>query len=295
MGAAMSAPRFTIGLSIRDAEPYLRSCLASIFAQSRQDWELLIVDDGSRDASLAMARALSDPRVRVIADGANRGLAARLNQLVTLSAAPYFVRMDADDVMHPERLAALAEALPPIEVAAVVGSYAFVIDGENQVRGARGAQPGRGWAVRHAFIHPTVAAATAWFRIHPYSEDAAFLRCEDAELWCRASSDSRYIVLERPLLYYREVGVFSLSNYLATQRGMASVIRRHFAHPWSGRVARQAGLRLRSATYRLAHLLNCSDALVRRRSRAVEGSARAQAQADLERALSVPVPGLPAR
>ncbi len=295
MGAAMSAPRFTIGLSIRDAEPYLRSCLASIFAQSRQDWELLIVDDGSRDASLAMARAISDPRVRVIADGANRGLAARLNQLVTLSAAPYFVRMDADDVMHPDRLAALSEALPPIEVAAVVGSHAYVIDGDNRVRGVRGAQPGRGWEVRHAFIHPTVAAATAWFRTHPYSEDAAFLRCEDAELWCRAAPDSRFLVLERPLLFYREVGVFSLRNYTATQRGMANVVRRHFGRPWPRRIARLAGLELRTAAYRLAHLVGSSDALVRRRSRPMDEHARVQGQTDLERALSVPVPGLPAR
>lgn len=290
----MAPPRFTIGLSVRDAEPYLRACLASIFAQTVTDWELIAVDDGSHDQSRSMLRSVRDDRVRLLPDGGSRGLAVRLNQLVRAARAPYFVRMDADDIMHPERLAILANALGAPDDATVVGSHAYAIDAANRVVGRIGQPPdaGQGFDV---FIHPTVAAPTSWFRAHPYDEDPAFRRCEDAELWPRARAQSRYVVLEQALLYYRTVGTFSLDNYLATQRGMRHVVRRHFRHPWHRRLRLLAGLRLRSLAYRLATWTGRQDGLIRRRTRPVEPEERVRAEIALAQALHPTVPGLPSR
>src|SRR5271157_3722803 len=94
----------TIGLPAFNARPYLELALRSIFAQTFRDWELIIIDDGSSDGSPELLHCLDDERVRVIADGQHLGLGARLNQIVGMARGRYIARMDADDLMHPERL-----------------------------------------------------------------------------------------------------------------------------------------------------------------------------------------------
>ena len=69
------------------------------------DFELLVLDDGSVDASPDIALGFGDPRVRLLRDGMKRGLAARLNQGIAAAAGRYIARMDADDVCFPERFA----------------------------------------------------------------------------------------------------------------------------------------------------------------------------------------------
>jgi len=62
------------------------------------------VNDGSRDDSAAIVRSFRDPRIRLVDDGEHRGLVYRLNQIAEIAASPFLARMDADDLMHPQRL-----------------------------------------------------------------------------------------------------------------------------------------------------------------------------------------------
>ena len=105
-GTRAAEPAVTIGLPFLDCAGTLRETLQSIFAQTHTDWELLLVDDGSRDGSLEIAQAVDDARVRVVSDGSNRGLVHRLNQIADLARARHLCRMDADDLMHPRRVEA---------------------------------------------------------------------------------------------------------------------------------------------------------------------------------------------
>src|SRR5213082_2006357 len=73
----------TIGIPFLNARRYLEDAVRSVFAQTHGDWELLLIDDGSTDGSVAVVRHLDDPRVRVLSDGSNRGLSARLNQIAS--------------------------------------------------------------------------------------------------------------------------------------------------------------------------------------------------------------------
>ncbi len=110
----MHTPLVSIALPVRNAGPWLGECLDSILAQSEPRFELLAVDDGSTDASRAMLEALAvrDARVRVLeTPESTRGIAEALNVALAAARAPYLVRMDADDRMHPERLAKQIAAL----------------------------------------------------------------------------------------------------------------------------------------------------------------------------------------
>src|SRR5512136_1054483 len=85
--AAMTAPRVTVGIPFYNAGQTLADAVRSVFAQTLTDWELILLDDGSTDRGLEFARSIDDPRVRVVSDGRNLRLAARLNQIAEFARA----------------------------------------------------------------------------------------------------------------------------------------------------------------------------------------------------------------
>jgi len=120
----MSEPRISVLLPARDAAATLAACLASVERQRERGFECIVVDDGSRDATRAIAAAFArrDARFRVVATPP-RGLVAALNEGLALCRAPLVARMDADDLMHRDRLAAQAAALDADPTLAGVGCH----------------------------------------------------------------------------------------------------------------------------------------------------------------------------
>lgn len=104
-------PAVSVVMPVRDGAATLEAALASLAAQTFTDFEVVIHDDGSKDATAEIleAWAYDDARLRFASHSA-RGIVAGLNGALARSRAPLLVRMDADDTCHPERLAALVEA-----------------------------------------------------------------------------------------------------------------------------------------------------------------------------------------
>ncbi len=102
----MSAPRVSWLVPVRDAGTTLGEAIASIASQTVSGWEAVIVDDGSRDVSVAdLVRRVvgEDPRFRVETRPA-RGIVASLNHGVALCQGEWIARLDADDIARPDRL-----------------------------------------------------------------------------------------------------------------------------------------------------------------------------------------------
>lgn len=196
----------TIGIPTYNAEWTLVDAIRSVFAQTLQDWELIIVDDGSTDRSVEIAQSINDPRVRVIPDGKNHGLEYRLNQIAALAKGRYIARMDADDIMHPERLARQVEYLEANPSIDLVGTATYVIDPKNELIGARHLEPlDTGLSsvlINGLVLHPTATGKAEWWRANPY--DDSFSHAEDHELWCRTCENSKFARLQTPLYFYRE-------------------------------------------------------------------------------------------
>ena len=209
-----SSPTFSIVLPFRNPGAYFSLALRSVFAQTFEDWELLLLDDGSTDGSLETARSIQDSRVRVYSDGIRRGSGARRNQGVRESRGRYVALLDADDAMTPTRLQLQYEVLRGCGADTVVAGDAYAIDAESTVRGMR-AGPG--------IINPTVAASREWFVKNPYSEDIAFLRAQDFELWTRTASFLRIIHIDAPLIYYRCTSEADLESYTMSSFAMMRV------------------------------------------------------------------------
>ncbi len=100
-------PAVSIITPVRDAAATLAETVASVVAQTRGDWELLLIDDASSDGSLGLARALAagDPRIRVLAQETHLGTAAARNRGIREATGRHIAFLDADDRWRPEKLA----------------------------------------------------------------------------------------------------------------------------------------------------------------------------------------------
>jgi glycosyltransferase involved in cell wall biosynthesis len=100
----------TIGLPVYNAMPFLPETVESLLRQTYENFELLVIDDGSTDDSLAYLKSVKDRRMRVLSQE-NCGLVATLNRMLEVVDTPWLVRHDADDIAFPQRLALTAAAI----------------------------------------------------------------------------------------------------------------------------------------------------------------------------------------
>ena len=100
----MSTPIVSILLPIYNSEKYVSKAIKSILAQSFQDFELLLINDGSTDKSIEIMRSFNDSRIRIIDNGKNRGIVYSLNSGINNSKGIYLARMDADDISLKDRI-----------------------------------------------------------------------------------------------------------------------------------------------------------------------------------------------
>jgi glycosyltransferase involved in cell wall biosynthesis len=120
------APRVSVLLPVRDEEPFLAECLESLSAQTLSDFEVIMVDDGSTDASggIAAEHARRDARFRLLRQEP-AGMVAASERARAEARAPLIARMDADDVALPERLELQAAAIEEEGLAAVGGQVEY--------------------------------------------------------------------------------------------------------------------------------------------------------------------------
>jgi glycosyltransferase involved in cell wall biosynthesis len=203
--AMIPAPRVTVLLPVYDGEAYLREAIDSILGQTWRDLELLVIDDGSRDASRDVVASYRDPRVRLHAHERNMGLVPTLNEGLELARGEYVARMDADDVAHPGRLARQVRYLDAQPEVAALGT---AVRNFGEVRNS--------WTLKTdppavrarllfecALCHPTVMLRAAALRRHGLRYDAAYRHAEDWALWVAIADKEAAANLPEQLLRYR--------------------------------------------------------------------------------------------
>jgi glycosyltransferase involved in cell wall biosynthesis len=172
-------PLVSILLPVWNAENTLSTTLASIERQTTSNWECLIVDDGSSDASPAIAQrfAKRDARFKLVARN-HEGLIPSLNAGIDLCTAPLVARMDADDWMHRDRLARQIDLLDRSPDLEAVGCFVRIFPRAGLNDGRRAyedwlhslTEPERLW--RERFIECPIAHPTLMMR----RDTLAFLR-----------------------------------------------------------------------------------------------------------------------
>ena len=109
--AGAGAPAFTVVTKAYNEEAFVGEAIRSALAQTRGDFELVVVDDGSTDSTADVVRGFeSDPRVRLLSQE-NRGVAAAMNAGIATGSAPYIALLDADDLWMPGYLEEMGKTL----------------------------------------------------------------------------------------------------------------------------------------------------------------------------------------
>lgn len=124
-----SSPKVSIIFPVYNAEHYLKKSIDSLLNQTFENFEILIINDGSTDHSLKILNeyASKDSRIKVL-NQENRGLVSALNWGIKESLAPYIARMDADDISHPERIEKQLNYLESHPECVALGSWVIFID-----------------------------------------------------------------------------------------------------------------------------------------------------------------------
>ena len=223
--------KITIGIPFYNNEKTLGIAIESVVRQTFKAWVLYLIDDGSIDNSLEIAQKFvnSDNRIILISDGMNKGLVYRLNQVIDISDTEYIARMDADDIMLPERLEKQLKVFENNTNIDVVSSAAYTIDMNDNPVGVRGTealdcQNFKSILKRSLLIHPSILVKTKWYKLNQYDKD--YFRAEDFELWCRTFNYTVFYKINEPLMLYRE-GNIKINNYIASMNTLRKIIKKY--------------------------------------------------------------------
>jgi len=225
-------PLLTVAMPIYNAGVHLRLAVLSVLGQTFANWELLVIDDGSTDNAVGSIADLDDDRIRVLSDGSNRGLAARLNEAIDLAQGDYFVRMDQDDVCHPERFAKQLAFLEENKNVDLVGARCVTLSEAGELLGSLPWSPQSGGLSDRPWLgfdvpHPTWFGRVQWFRRHRYASPGPYC-CEDQELLLRTHESSQFFIVPAFLLAYRLRDRVVPAKAWRTRKTLFGVQLRHF-------------------------------------------------------------------
>ena len=201
----MDKPEVTVLLPVYNASDYLRAAIDSILNQSFKNFELLIINDGSKDQSSNIIHSYRDPRLRIIHHSKNVGLIKTLNEGLKIASGNYIVRMDADDVSLPHRIEKQVKFMNAHPEVALAGTW--FRDLKSKIKVAK--TPINHNALKSylffscGLAHPTVILRKNVFYEHHLFFNSDYPHAEDYELWVRASRMLEIANIPEVLLQYR--------------------------------------------------------------------------------------------
>lgn len=264
MAEAGTGPVVSVLVACFEVAPWLAEALGSALAQSLSDLELVVVDDGSRDRSAAIAEAMAarDPRLRVVRRPVNRGAAATRNEALALARGRWIAVLDGDDRMAPERLARLVATAEAVGADWIADDQWIEVEGRpwrparllhGEPAGASRLDPARlldrdpPETIGYGTLKPLVRRAflerhgIRWRAEAGRSDDLAFA------LDCMAAGAACWLLAE-PLYHYRlragsqvtSLGSLPTLAHLAEVQGLAErILRDHPDPPVAAALARR--------------------------------------------------------
>jgi len=182
--------RLTVIMPVHNAAPFIRAAVESVLSQSFRDFEFLIIDDASTDESSSIVQTYKDPRIRLVRNEENLGVARTLNRGLDMARGDYIVRMDSDDISFHQRLARQVWFMDAHERVGVSGSWVQLFGEQPRVtlRAPTGPRVVEAFMLfDNRIFHPSVILRAGSLNRHRLRYDPSFSRTEDYDLWTRVS------------------------------------------------------------------------------------------------------------
>ncbi len=222
-------PTVTVLMAVYNGQQYLPEAIESILSQSFTDFEFLVIDDGSEDSSPAIIQSYGDPRICLIRNATNRGLAASLNIGIAAATGRYIARMDADDISLPARLSQQVDFMEAHQNVGVCGTWVEIIGIDRKLVWE---YPSDCDTIQARLLfdsplaHPSTIFNRALMQKSQLFYDSSYPCAQDYELWSRAAGCFALANFPEVLLLHRiHVGQIG-QRESSTQQTWASKIRR---------------------------------------------------------------------
>jgi GT2 family glycosyltransferase len=240
-----SATTFSVVIPAYNAAATLGEAIGSVLAQTRKDFEVIVIDDGSSDNTAAIAAGFADQRIRVYRQE-NAGPSAARNRGIAQAVGEYVSSLDSDDLWLPDYLAEMGRVLEENPQADFAYTHAWILDASDRFRTV----PTGAWhrpstpmlprdqfiaeLLKECFVNAPTIRRTALEQVGGYDESIS--HGEDWELWLRlANSGFEAVRVAGPLTIYRN----RPGSHSADQAAMAvapavvyrTVLERHPASP----------------------------------------------------------------
>lgn len=257
----MSAPCVSIVMPAYNREKYISSAIDSVLAQTFADWELIVVDDGSRDGTRQIAEryAAGHPgRITVIAQ-ANSGVVIARNTGIRAARGTYIAFIDSDDLWHPEKLARQVACFQQTPDAAFVYTGYETIDADGRTdRIIRPDVRFRGhvrdllWTEPNEILGPTLMVRRdALFAVGLFDERLRAAENVDLRLKLARLGPLEYV--DAVLYRYRKHGESLTADSAAMLEQMLKMIQCHFDGPQEPAACRLRDRALANYFYRLGN------------------------------------------
>lgn len=225
----MNLPLLSVILPVYNGEKHIPASLDSVLAQTFTGFELIIIDDGSTDATAQIAAdyAKKDQRIRIISNGSNLGIAESLSRGLSAARGMYIARMDADDISLPERLEMQIKFMQKHPNVAVCGCQMRSMNGGRKISYPLKDQDIRAQMV---FRNPIGHSAVMFKKdaiVSCGGYDISYVPAEDYDLWTRLAlrPDTVFANLADTLVLYRELPEAGRRDYYVRQFLISGKIR----------------------------------------------------------------------
>lgn len=199
----------SIVMPVYNAEKYVGDAIRSILQQSYTDFEFIVIDDASTDASVDIVNSFNDKRIKLYQNDINRGIVFSLNRGISLAQGSYIARMDADDLSGRCRLERQVAYMEQNIDVGVLGAQAFLFLDPMVWLGRTSSLPLKHGEIvarqlfESALIHPNVLMRSKVLREQCLAYEEKYEACEDYGLWNKLSVVTKLENLPVCLLKYR--------------------------------------------------------------------------------------------
>lgn len=220
--------KVSIIVPVYNAEPYIEQTIKSVLAQEYTNYELLLVENGSTDATVEKIKMFSDERIRLIIMEDNAGAAAARNEGIKAATGVYVGFLDADDVWQKEKLVKQIAFMEEKEAAFCFTGYEFA--DENAVGTGKIVKVPDTLVYKQALNNTTIFTSTVMFNTCKIPKDRLYMpqvKSEDTALWFRVLREGYTAYgLNENLVTYRRPQKSLSSNKLEAMRRIWNLYRK---------------------------------------------------------------------